>query len=202
MINLLPSELKASYRYAHRNVLLFRWVIALTAGLAGLFALSTAGLIYMQQTTRTYASQAASAQASLQQQNLADTQAQVKGISGNLQLAVQVLSKEVLFSKLLTQLAAVMPGNAILTDLNITQAQSAVNITADTTDYNAATQLQVNLADPNNKIFSRADIVSITCASASSTQTGLSSRYPCTVNIRALFATNNPFLFINNKAKQ
>jgi Tfp pilus assembly protein PilN len=202
MINLLPSELKASYRYAHRNVSLFRWVIALTAGLAGLFALSTAGLIYMQQTTRTYASQAASAQASLQQQNLADTQAQVKGISGNLQLAVQVLSKEVLFSKLLTQLAAVMPGNAILTDLNITQAQSAVNITADTTDYNAATQLQVNLADPNNKIFSRADIVSITCASASSAQTGLSSRYPCTVNIRALFATNNPFLFINNKAAQ
>lgn len=202
MINLLPAELKASYRYAHRNVSLFRWVIALTIGLGGLFALSTAGLIYMQQATRTYASQAASDQALLQRQDLAATQSQVKDISGNLQLAVQVLSKEVLFSKLLTRLAAVMPTSAILTDLNITQAQSTVNITADTTDYNAATQLQVNLADPNNKIFSRADIVSITCASNSTTQNTVSSKYPCTVSIRALFATNNPFLFTSNKAQQ
>ncbi|HEU4967128.1 MAG TPA: hypothetical protein VFT53_06690 [Candidatus Saccharimonadales bacterium] len=201
MINLLPTELKDSYRYAHRNTSLLRWVIALVVGMAGLFGLSTAGLIYMQQTTRTYANQASSAQTSLQQQNLSGTQAQVKSISGSLQLAVQVLSKEVLFSKLFTQLAAVMPSNAVLTDLNITQAQTAVNVTADTTDYNAATQLQVNLADPNNKIFSRADIVSITC-NTSTSQTGLAAHYPCVVSIRALFATNNPFLLINDKAAQ
>lgn len=201
MINLLPTELKDSYRYAHHNTSLLRWVIALAIGIAGLFGLSTASLIYMQQSTRSYASQAASAQTSLQQQNLTGTQAQVKSISGSLQLAVQVLSKEVLFSKLFTQLAAVMPSNAVLTDLNITQAQTAVNITADTTDYNAATQLQVNLADPNNKIFSRADIVSITC-NTSASQTGLAARYPCIVSIRALFATNNPFLLINDKAAQ
>ncbi len=200
MINLLPNDLKDSYHYARRNTVLLRWVIALTIGLAGLFALSTAGVIYMQQNTRTYASQLASAQVSLQQQNLSATQAQVKGISGSLQLAVQVLSKEVLFSKLFTQLAAVMPSNAVLTDLNIAQAQSAVNITADTTDYNAATQLQVNLADPANKIFSRADIVSIVCTSNASPGS-LEAKYPCTVNIRALFTANNPFLLINDKAQ-
>lgn len=200
MINLLPTELKDAYRYAHHNTVLLRWVTALAIGLAGLFALSTAGLIYMQQTTRTYAAQAASAQTSLQQQDLTATQNQVKAISGNLQLAVQVLSKEVLFSKLLTRLAAVMPNNAVLTDLTIVQAQSAVNITADTTDYNAATQLQVNLADPNNQIFSRADIVSIVCSS-SAAPGSLEAKYPCTVNIRALFAANNPFLFVNSRGQ-
>ncbi|HYH36468.1 MAG TPA: hypothetical protein VD706_03145 [Candidatus Saccharimonadales bacterium] len=48
------------------------------------------------------------------------------------------------------------------------------------------------MADPKNKIFSKADIVSITCSDDN-------SDYPCTINIRALFAPNNPFLFINNK---
>jgi hypothetical protein len=55
--------------------------------------------------------------------------------------------------------------------------------------------VQVNLADPTNKIFSKADIVSITCSSSNA----LSPLYPCTVNVRALFVTNNPFLFINSK---
>lgn len=200
MINLLPPHLKTSYRYAHHNAALLRWVIALAIGLAGLFAISTAGIIYMHQTTRAYADQSNSAQKLLQQQNLAATQAQVRNISGSLQLAVQVLSKEVLFSKLLTQLAAVMPSNAVLTDLNISQSQSAVNIAADTTDYNAATQLQVNLADPSNKVFNRADIVSIACTSTAAPGS-LAARYPCTVSIRALFAANNPFLFINSKGQ-
>ena len=198
MINLLPADLQESYRYAYRNLRLLRWIITLAVSFAGLCIISTAGLIYMRQTAQHYAPQIAQAQSSLQQQDVASVQSQVKTISGNLRLAVQVLSKEVLFSKLLEQLAAVMPNNAVLTDLTITQAQSAVNITADTTDYNAATQLQVNLADPANKIFSRADIVSIICTSNTGTDDATQAHYPCTVTIRALFAQNNPFLFINS----
>lgn len=201
MINLLPPEVKDSYRYAYRNLHLLRWIIALTLGLAGLCAISTAGLIFMKQTSQTYSGQIARAETSLQQQNLPAVQNQVKSISGNLRLAVQVLSKEVLFSKLITQLAAVIPNNAVLTDLTIAQAQSAVNITADTTDYNAATQLQVNLADPNNKIFSHADIVSIICTSTAAPGS-IQAHYPCTVTIRALFAGNNPFLFINDSGQK
>ena len=38
MINLLPPELKESYRYAHRNVALVRWVAAFAIGFIGLLA--------------------------------------------------------------------------------------------------------------------------------------------------------------------
>ena len=196
MINLLPPELKVSYRYAQRNVHLVRWVIAFGFGFIGLAAIGTAGLIYMQQSANNYDKQIAVTQQLLQEQKLSATQAQVKDITSSLRLAVQVLSKEVLFSKLLKQLATVTPSNAVLTDLSISQGQGAVNITALTTDYNAATQLQVNLADPRNKIFSHADIVSISCTS--STTDPLVMRYTCNVVIRALFASNNPFLFIND----
>lgn len=191
--------MKASYRYAHRNVRLVRWAVAFGLSLAGLAVISTAGLIYIQQTARSYDQQIADAQTTLNQQQLTATETQVQGLSSSLRLAVQVLSKEVLFSKLLEQLATVTPSQAVLTDLNISQSESAVDITALTTSYNAATQLQVNLADPDNKIFSSADIVSISCTS-SSTPGSVSAQYPCSVVIRALFAANNPFLFINDGA--
>lgn len=196
MINLLPPELKESYRYAYRNVRLMRWVVAGVVSLVGLAALGTGGLIYIQQTTQSYSGQIATAEANLQEQKLASTQTQVKDISNSLKLSVQVLSKEILFSDLLTQLASITPSNAVLTDLTISQSEQAVDISALTTDYNAATQLQVNLADPANKLFSKADIVSITCSN--STSGSGDSQYPCSVTIRALFVTNNPYLFIND----
>lgn len=199
MINLLPPDVKRSYRYAHRNVVLLHWIIALGIGFAGLAAISTAGLIYIQQQAQSYTGQIASGEAALRQQNLGATQKEVKDMTGSLKLAVQVLSREVLFSKLLDQLAKVTPSNAVLTDLTIAQAQSAVTVTATTTGYNAATQLQVNLADPANKIFAQADIVSITCNAAP--VNGVVPHYPCTVVIRALFARDNPFLFVNGGAQ-
>lgn len=192
MINLLPPELKESYHYAARNVQLVRWAIICTLSFVGLALISTAGLIVIQQTTLSYDDQIASAHKSLEDQKLTQTQAEVSDISSSLKLAVQVLSQEVLFSKLITQLATITPSNAVLTDLDLSQAQAAVSVTALTTDYNAAAQLQVNMADPANKLFSKADLVSVNCGGSSS-----DPKYPCTATIQALFTKNNPYLFIN-----
>jgi hypothetical protein len=102
-----------------------------------------------------------------------------------------------LFSQLLKQLAVIIPTNTTLSSLNISQASGALDITANTTDYKSATQLQVNLSDPTNKLFTKADIVSINCG-GTSTGGAASTKYPCSVTVRALFAANNPFLFISD----
>lgn len=194
MINLLPPDIKSSYDYASRNVHALRWLIAFAIALVGLGAIGTTGFIYMQHLSKDYQSQITIKEDSLKQQKLDETQKAAKDISSSLKLAVDVLSKEVLFSELLKQLGSVTPNNVRLSSLNISQTTGALDITAASTDYKAATQLQVNLADPANKIFSKADIVNISCASGDG-----SSSYPCTVTIRALFAKDNPFLFINAK---
>lgn len=204
MINLLPPDVKESYHYARRNTRLLSWVFALGFAFAGLVLLSLGGLWYLQQQADQYQPQIAAAEANLVSQDQKAVEKEVKEISGNLKLAVQVLSKEVLFSQLLKQLAIVTPSDATLSNLTITQGVNAVDISARTADYESATQLHVNLADPANKIFSKADIVSINCAAANADGSGestLASRYPCTVIIRALFADNNPFLFINSTKK-
>jgi Tfp pilus assembly protein PilN len=192
MINLLPSDIKEHYVYARRNTSLRHWAFALLFGLVGVGVVATGGLLVMQQSIDQYSKQVASAQDALKSQRLEETRKHAKEITNSLKLVVDVLSKEVLFSKLITQIGAVTPLNTSLTDLSINQVQGALDITAISADYNSATQLQVNLADPENKLFSRADIQTITCTEGTS-----NPRYPCQVRIKALFSENNPFLFIN-----
>lgn len=195
MINLLPPDIKSRYDYASRNVHALRWLVAFVIALVGLEAIGITGFMYMQHLGSNYKTQISAQEESLKVQRLEETQTAAKDISSSLKLAVSVLGKEVLFSELLKQLGTVTPANARLSALNISETTGALDITAVTSDYRAATQLQVNLADPANKIFSQADIVSINCSSKTAS-------YPCTVTIRALFAKDNPFLFINAKGDQ
>ena len=201
MINLLPPELRSSYHYAHSNTILLRWVIAGAFAIGGLLIIGLSGILYTQQTTKSLDTQVSDLQSTLEEPDLDKTKAETENISGSIKLAVTVLSKEIMFSKLLEKLGNITPNNTSLTDLNISQEQQGVDITAQTTDYNAATQLQINLSDPANKLFEKADIVSITCNS-SQTSEEVDARYPCTAVIRALFVKDNPFLFINNEAKK
>lgn len=194
MINLLPSETKQDYLYGARNTTLLHWTIAFAGALIGLALLTTYGLVTMQRSSNAYAAQVASAKQQLADQDLEGTEKQVKELSGDFKLVVDVLSKEVLFSKLLRQIATVIPANAVLTGLTINQTSGGIDITAAARDYETATQLQLNLQDPTNKIFSKADIVSITCSGSAQ-----SDVYPCSVQIRALFSNTNPYLFINSK---
>jgi len=194
MINLLPPALKQDYLYGSRNNTLLHWAVAFAAGLVGLAMIATYGLVTIQRSSNSYAGQVATAQQQLAKQNLQGTEKQVKELSADFKLVVQVLSKEVLFSKLLTQIATVVPTNTILSGLTINQTSGGIDITAKAGDYNSATQLQLNLQDPNNKIFTKADIVSIIC-----TTSAQDPLHPCSVQIRALFSGNNPYLFINSK---
>jgi type II secretory pathway component PulL len=198
MINLLPPDKKANFRYARKNVGLRRWATSLLLILVGLAGLATYGLLNFQQSTNSYEKQVAAAQADLAKSELPQTEAKVKDITGSLRLAAQVLSKEVLFSKLITQIGHAMPKDAVLSGLNINQTTGGIDLNANAKDYVTASQVQVNLANPDNKIFAKADIVSISC----NAPTQAKASYPCSVTIRALFTGNNPFLFINQGGKK
>lgn len=191
MINLLSPEVKTGYAYGRRNVLLRKWIFMFLMALIGLGAIGTYGLLAIKQSSVNYNDKILTAQQQLKRDQYEATQKQVKDLTGSFQLVIKVLSQEVLFSKLLQQMGTIMPEGSSLTGLTISQTTGGIDITAGAQDYNTASQVQVNLADPSNKIFSKADIVSINCS-------GGNGNYPCTVDIRALFADNNPYLFINS----
>jgi Tfp pilus assembly protein PilN len=196
MINLLPPAARQEYQYARRNVRLRRWASACLVAMVGLGLLLTFGLLTMQQSSKNLQQQIASNQTLFTQENYTQTQKQVQDITTSFKLVVKVLGQEVLFSQVIKQIGSIIPAKAKLAGLTINQSQTAIDITAVAPDYTTASQVQVNLAAPNNKIFSSADLESITCNAVNTT--GSSDYDPCTVTIRALFANNSPYLFINN----
>ncbi len=195
MINLLPPATKESYKYARVNTIMRRWLIGISAGIFGLILVTIWGMIFLNQAISENKTLVSSTQDQLKSENLKGVTKQVSDITTNLKLMSTVLSQEVLFSALLDQVAKAMPPGAVLTDLNITGVTGGLNLQAATTNYQTATQLQVNLQDPNNKIISKADVVSIHCTSGG---VGLASTYPCKAQYRALFVNKNPYLFINS----
>lgn len=197
MINLLPPKTKNSFQYARRNLSLRGWLTALSLVLVGMGALVTYGLVDMQRSINDHEHQIATIQAELVAEGLTQTEEQVKDISSSLSLATQVLSNKVVFSQLITQIGAAMPTGAILASLNINRTSGGIDLNANAKDDTTASQVQVNLSNPTNGIFAKADIVSITCAAP---KTGdKPNPYQCSVSLRALFNSKNQFLFINQE---
>ena len=191
MINLLPPQTKQAYYYAQSNEKLIKWVVALLIGLIGLGAIGTYGWVSLHQSISDNNKKVAAAENQLTQEHQATINKQIQTISSDFSLVVKVLSQEVVFSKLLTSMAAAMPSGANLTNLTITNTAggAGLDIKAEATNYNTASQVQVNLADPSNGIFSKADLVSITCDNQIA-----HPNHPCNVVLRAEFAKNNQFV--------
>lgn len=191
MINLLPTGIREDLLYARRNTVLSRWVVACSFALLGIGLIVAGGYVYLDQSSKTYVKRVEIAQRNLQSQNVEETQKKVEEISNNTKLATQVLSREILFSKLLRQLGSSLPENTILKQLQIDKLQGGLTLQAGAKDISGGAQLQLNLQDPKNKIFDKADIENITCVPPDP-----KIAYPCTVQIRALFTKSNPYLYI------
>lgn len=195
MINLLPTEVKQNIVYARRNTSIRSWITACFCALLLIGLVVGGGQFYLKQSSNNYAQQLATGQEQLKSQKLEETQKQIEEVSSNLKLVVQVLSKSVLFSKLLSQVGSALPNGSVLTNLSISnKVQGGIDLSFASTDYQTGTQVQLNLSDPNNKIFEKADLVNIQCQESPTTPT----KYPCTLQIRALFAKNNTFSFVSS----
>jgi hypothetical protein len=189
MINLLPIETKQQLLFARRNSALKNWIVATCVGLLGILLVIAAGQLFISHSTAVWQKQVTDTKQQLEKQQLQQTQNRVTEMSDSIKLASQVLSKQVLFSKLLTQVTTVLPTGTSLQSLSIKSAEGGIDLTAIAKDYQTATQVQINLADPKNKVFEKADIVSVTCQDASKNE------YPCTITLRALFAKDNIFQY-------
>ena len=171
-----------------------RWVIALLIALIFSLLIIGVGWIYLDQSIKKQAKTVEATEASLKKQNIDDTIAKVDEISNNTKLALNVLSREILFSKLIRQLGAALPPGTALESITLEDLKGGLSIQAYATDFNSASQIQVNLSDPDNKIFKQADIENITC---NDTAAGDSNPdYPCSVRLKALFGENTEYVYL------
>lgn len=194
MINLLPPSEKATITYARYNTQLRRWIVGCIVGLFGVIIVVLGSHILLQQNANNYARVIESSKEYLKQQDQEKTLQEVKNVQDNFKLVVDVLSREVLFSKLLPRVGQVMPSGTVLEDLslNTESEQTAVDLTASAKDFISGSQIQVNLLDPSNKLFEKADLVNVVCDNNPDKPTG----YPCSVTMRVLPTSSSEFLLI------
>lgn len=199
MINLMPTGQKQAILYARRNTTLVRWLIGISLALVGIAAVTGGSLFYLREDSATLKNSIDQSKASLIEQDEEATLARAEEISGNLKLTVDVLSNEVLFSKLLQQIGLVMPRGTVLQSLSLTSniASSGISLEVGAVDYESGSRAHVNLNDSANGIFERADLEDITCSTNAE-----DAPYFCLVSIRALFAKDNPFLLINKEGSR
>lgn len=191
MINLIPVEYVDSLRHAHQGAIFRRWLAATLLATTGLALILGLGWVYIDQQNRNLERNLADINQQLQANDLAGIQEQARDITNNIKTINQVLSREIRFSALISQIGSVMPPGTVLSGLTLSKVDGAIDLSTSAKDYTSATQIAVNLGDPKNKIFDKVDIVKINCSS------GGESSYPCSGNFRALFSKSTRNMFLN-----
>lgn len=193
----MPADAKTAVTYARLNLRLLHWTIGCLFIIVAMGATVFLGGFYIDSAKNNLSSSIEQTKSTIAAQKLDKVQAQAESLSSGVKLIVEVLSKEVLFSKLLQQIGGLMPAGATLGDISLSNnVTGAIDLTANAIDYQSATQVQLNLQDPKNNLFDKVDTTSLTCTDTSQPSNG--SKYKCQILVRALFKPTAAVTFLAN----
>lgn len=176
MINLLPHEEKRQLHAARTNTLLFRYTLFLLIAVA--FLGVAEGITYLYLGNSRTAAEQTITQNKAKVSNFAPIEAQAQQFRSNLATAKQILDHEVTYSKVIIEIAKLMPSGAVLENLTLDAATFGTETTlaAQVKDYGHALALKDSFE--KSSLFSNVHFQDIT-ANASSGSAG----YPVTVNL-------------------
>lgn len=182
MINLLPPDYAMRIKFGRRNSVLLTWIIGALIAIAGLLVVIVGGWIYLNQQSSQLQRSLDATNSQLQAQNITKVQKDATEISGDIKAIDMILGSEVRFSKIIQDIGHVMPTGTVLSTLSLSKIDGAIDLTADSKDYSSAAQIAVNLNDPANGLFSKIDIVNISCPNDPTKE------YKCNATFKALFS--------------
>ncbi len=195
MINLLPPEIKEHITYARRNAYLERWIVLLITGIVGLILVVGFGVFYIDHTINGLKKDISESSSLLEARDINGTQKEATQISTNLKLMLQVFSKQVLFSKLIRQIGAVLPPGSAIGTLNLTDTQNVIDFDVGSNNFATATQIPINLQDANNKLFTKVDVISVACNQSKD------STFACNTSLRGVINKDSDFKFIKKSVE-
>jgi len=202
MINLLPPATKENISYGRRNLVLVRWVAAVVTVIVSIGIITAGGQIFINKNIVSLQKASQITQNRTESKDFSATQNDIKNLSNNFTVVTQLLSKQVLFSKIFTKIGSIMPSGAILSGITLSNTSTSLDLNIASVNRDAATQAFVNISDPKNGLFDKADLVSLVCRTGSGTS---QTKYPCNANISVTIKANSSFYFlssITNKGSQ
>lgn len=174
MINLLPTEEKHQLRAARTNTLLIRYNIFLVSIVAFMGMTVAATYIYLNTTAANAQHTIDSNQARVGQ--YASVQTEAQQFRQHLATAKQILDNQVTYSKVIIEIANLIPSGVVLQNLSLDSQAfgSPTTLVAQAKDYASALSLKDSFS--KSPLFSDVHFQSITTG-------GGQSSYPLTVNI-------------------
>ncbi len=160
MINLLPPEEKRQLRAARSNTLLIRYNIFLVVAVATLALAVVITYVYLSASK-------ASAQQTINDNNAkvasyADVQTEANQFRSNLSIAKQILDHEVTYTKVILQIANLLPNGVVLNNLNLDAQTFGTEtvLVAKAKDYASALALKTSFE--KSSLFTNVHFQSIT----------------------------------------
>jgi len=193
MINLLPPLHADTIRYGRRNMKLRRWIFAAVLANIGLILILASGWIYLNQQTMNLKHEVDINNQQLQSQNVDGVRKDAEEITGDIKVINQILSREIRFSDLISDIGTVMPKGTVLSSLTLTKANGTIDLSTKAINYKSAAQIAVNLNDPNNQLFDKVDIVNVNCGGLNE----IGGQYHCSATFKALFSKEAQTKYLN-----
>lgn len=198
VINLLPDRVKSEIIYARKNRVLLLWLMAVAIVIAGVGGMTIFGQIFINKNIDSMQSITKTTQQRIADQDLSATQAEIKSLSDNFTTVTQLLSQQLLFSTMFAKIGNVIPQGAILSGITLSTTNTGIDIDVTATNKDIATQAFVNIDDPTNGLFEKADLESVDCTTVSASNSAAENEYPCTADIRVTLQKNSTFYFLNS----
>lgn len=176
MINLLPPEEKRQLRAAQSNVLLLRYNEALVFAVA--FLVIALGVAYVYLNNASGVAHKTISDNKAKVVDYAPVQAQASQFRSNLATAKQILDSEVTYSKVILEIANLMPSGSVLQNLSLdsTTFGTPTQLIALAKDYPTALTLKNSFE--KSSLFSDVHFDSITA-----TASGTGNTYPMVVTL-------------------
>jgi Tfp pilus assembly protein PilN len=176
MINLLPPNEKSQLHAARTNTLLVRYHFFLVGAIA--FLGGAIGIAYLYLSNTKASAEQAIAQNTTQVSSYAAIETRAQQFRSNLATAKEILGREVTYTKVILEIARLLPRGVVLDDLSL-DAQTfgtETTLAAQAKDYASALALKDSFQ--KSSLFTNVHFASITVSEG-----GDAANYPVAVNL-------------------
>lgn len=178
MINLLPPDAKREIQAARANNLLIRYNLLLVS--SSIFLLLAIGVVYVYLNNVKTGAQATISDNQAKVADFTPIKNQADLFRQNLSIAKQILDRQVNYTKVMLEIAAILPSGTILSGLNLDASTFGTETTlvAQAKSYDRALALKDAFSE--SALFSNVHFQSITSTEGA-------SDYPMTVTLNVTF---------------
>ncbi len=180
MINLLPYEEKRQIRASRLNSILMRYFVILWIG--GFFVAAVFGTSYVTLTMTKTSAESLLSQNQSKASAYTSVQQQAAQINANIAAARNVLSQQILYSKVLTGIAQATPQGVIIDKLSLSPSTFGTAMSLQAYARNSDAALALKNAYQSSPIFSNVSIQSLSGGTSGSGSSPVPN-YPVSITL-------------------